>query len=290
MCSIRSFIQSSVWRRFLILGCSFTWSIDRANKPVPDPVSPAPISEAVRPCACSAGLGSLGRQGKQRSCRDGTGRRLATRKLVAGRNLRKKVQIVAESRPRKVTDCKAYTARSRTSASSTPAEGRAAELAFLSASDRPLDWMRRYRTSLGRPGMGAWQAASTSTTEDAGAGPGRPHELAPVPRALAVRPGRGAARSPQRRVDPGRAVPEHLHQPRGRRGGRHHRAAGRPAAGLEGLRRRAGRGDRPSDGGRRSTRSGRSTSWRPAWCRTGSCRSARSITPRRRPISTIWPS
>ena len=28
----------------------------------------------------------------------------------------------------------------------------------------------------------------------------------------------------------------------------------------------------------------------PAWSRTGYCRSARSITPRKRPISTIWPN
>ena len=95
--------------------------------------------------------------------------------------------------------------------------------------------------------MGARQAAASTTSECRSPEPGRPAELAPVRRALALRPGRRA--SPARTLgDSAAALPEHLHQPRGGRGGRPAREAGRPAAGLEGLRRRADRGDRPSDG------------------------------------------
>ena len=101
---------------------------------------------------------------------------------------------------------------------------------------------------------------------------------------------RPSASEPAAPSVPVAAVPEHLHQPRGRRGGGHDRPDGRDPARLEGLRPRAARGDRPPDGAadRRGPRP--STSWPRASSRTGSCRSARSTTPRRKPISTTWPS
>ena len=76
-------------------------------------------------------------------------------------------------------------------------------------------------------------------------------------------------REPESSPRVGGPVPEHLHQPRDRGGGRRDRPDGGSAAGLEGLRPRAARGDRPSDGAADRRRPVPSTSWRPAWSRTG---------------------
>ena len=80
--------------------------------------------------------------------------------------------------------------------------------------------------------MGARRAAASMNTEEARTQPGRPAELARVLRALAVRSG-GRASAACALGDPGRAVPEHLHQPGGRRRGRAARKARRAGLGWK---------------------------------------------------------
>ena len=66
--------------------------------------------------------------------------------------------------------------------------------------------------------MAAWQTASTSSTGDAGNAPGRHHLWPDFLDALALWTGRRGAAAPGG-LGLVRAVPEYLHQPRGRRGG-----------------------------------------------------------------------